>query len=91
MAIIPKSFQDYDDDDPDIERRKMRYHYWKTLFLLREEYYRTESINRDNNQFIQWVENTYGFRPIMNDSGFTDDYMMVDEKKFIVYILKYGK
>ena len=90
MVNISKDFQDYDDDDPEIGKRKMRYHYWSKLTLLREEYYRTEGIDRDNKKFMQWVADTYGFQPIMNDSGITDDYKIIDEKKYTYFILKYG-
>jgi hypothetical protein len=41
---------------------------------------------------MKWLENKYGFRPLENIEGMlSDDYKVVDEKKFLVYILKYGK
>lgn len=90
MVKVPKDFKDYDDDDPNVDRHKMRYNYWGKLTLLREEFYRTKGIDRDNTNFLQWVEDTYGFRPILNEAGITDDYLMVDEKKYTYFILKYG-
>ena len=91
MVNVPKDFQDYDDDDPEIEKRKKRYSYWSHLRQMREEFYEAQGIDRDNTKFMDWVRETYGFEPILNERGITDDYKVVDEKKFIVYILKYGK
>ena len=33
-----KPFQDYDDDDPNIDRRKNRWNYWSALKVVRKEY-----------------------------------------------------
>ena len=38
MSNIPKSFQDYDDDDPAIHFRKNRWKYWNLLKLVRKEF-----------------------------------------------------
>ena len=89
MIKVPNDFQDYDDDDPEINFRENRQKYWRSLLLLREEFYNnTES--RDTEYFLKWVQETYGFKPHVTD-GITDKYEVIDEKKFIVYILKYGK
>ena len=40
MATVPP-FQDYDDDDPEIEFRKKRWDYWSALKLVRKEYMET--------------------------------------------------
>ena len=89
MAKIPKNFVDYDSDDPNVGKHQMRFQYWSHLVKLREEYYRI-SIDRDNKKFMQWVADTYGFQPVMNDTGITDDYKIIDEKKYIFFLLKYG-
>jgi hypothetical protein len=38
MTNISKSFQDYDDDDPALNQRKNRWHYWNALKKVRTEY-----------------------------------------------------
>lgn len=86
---VSKEFQDYDDDDPDIEKRKNRYKFWSTLKTLREECME-ETGSSNHTDFITWLENKYGFIPIETDEGMiTDNYIVVDDKKFLIFRLKY--
>jgi hypothetical protein len=88
---VPNDFQDYDDDDPNIEKRKGRWKYWTNLRHLKLEF-TDETGSRDNREYIKWLENKYGFRPTETIEGMlSDDYKVIDEKKFLVYILKYGQ
>jgi hypothetical protein len=90
MVNVPKDFQDYDDDDPDINRRNRRMHYWSVLKNLKEEFL-LETNSRDPQQYTLWLETKYGFKPRINNEGyFTDDYEIIDEKKYMIYVLKYG-
>ena len=93
MIQVPENFQDYDDDDPEIERRKRRFKYWQTLKTLRNEYLENSSIKdeQETSRFLDWVEQNYGIRSKMFDGHLTDDYDIVDEKKYMIYVLKYGK
>lgn len=91
MVNVPKDFQDFDDDDPNIDKRLSRFKYWSNLRTLKHEFY-TETQSRDHREYMKWLETRYGFRPIETNEGMmTDDYKVVDEKLFLVYILKYGK
>lgn len=91
MVEVPKDFKDFDDDDPEIDKRLSRWKYWQNLKNLKLEFYE-ETHSRDHREYITWLENKYGFRPIETNEGMmTDDYKVIDEKKFIVYILKHGK
>jgi hypothetical protein len=91
MVNVPKDFQDYDDDDENLEKRKSRMKYWQNLKNLKLEFI-NETGSRDHREYTKWLENKYGFQPVETNQGMmTDDYKVVDEKKFIVYILKYGK
>lgn len=91
MVEVPKDFQDFDDDDPEIDKRLSRWKYWQNLKNLKLEFYE-ETQSKDHREYKDWLENKYGFRPIETNEGMmTDDYTVIDEKKFIVYILKHGK
>jgi ribosomal protein S8 len=91
MVNVPKDFQDYDDDDENLEKRKSRMKYRQNLKNLKLEFI-NETGSRDHREYTKWLENKYGFQPVETNQGMmTDDYKVVDEKKFIVYILKYGK
>lgn len=93
MVIVPKDFQDYDDDDERKEQRDRRYKYWQTLKNLRDEYLKETQNNVNNLEpqvFLVWVEEKYGIKPKLFDNHITDDYDIIDEKKYMVYVLKYG-
>lgn len=91
MVRVPKDFRDYDDDDPNLEQRLSRWKYWNNLKNLMREF-TEETGSKDHHEYKIWLENKYGFRPIETNEGMmTDDLHIVDEKKYLVYILKYGE
>jgi len=89
MATIPP-FQDYDDDDPNIDQRKKRWDYWATLKLVRTEYM-TDAKNGqfDAYEFEDYLEEKYGIKMSLVDGNITDGYKIMDEKKYIVFLLKF--
>jgi hypothetical protein len=96
MVKVPKDFQDYDDDDPKVDKHKVRYQYWNKLVLLREvlkllrKEYMKDQTQFCTEDFVHYVRNTHGFALELNATGITDNYIIVDEKKYIVFKLKYG-
>ena len=91
MVNVPKDFQDFDDEDPKLQRRLSRWAYWNNLKTLMGEFIE-ETGSKDHQEYKTWLEKKYGFRPIeTNDGMMTDDLDIVDEKLYLVYILKYGK
>jgi hypothetical protein len=93
MSNIPKSFQDYDENDPEIEFRKKRFRYWELLKKVRKEYMETLDVltgQFDAYDFEEYVENNYGFKLNTMDGNITDKFEIVDEKKYIIFILKFG-
>jgi hypothetical protein len=87
MVNVPKDFQDYDDDDADVKKRQARWDFWEVLKKLRKEF--TVDREFDADDFIVWIEERYGFKLILNDTGITDDYTITDEKKYLIFRLKY--
>jgi hypothetical protein len=90
MVNVPHDFQDYDDDDPNIEYRRNRTKYWAALKEIRKEY-AIENKQIYDQYFVQWVEEKYGFIIIKNliNGSISDMYTIVDEAKFIFFKLKY--
>lgn len=89
---LPKDFKDYDDNDPEIDFRKNRMDYWQSLKLLRKEY--TETLKVLDGQFDAWdfeeyVEKNYGLRMNIVNGNITDTFTIVDEKLYLVFILKF--
>ena len=89
MATI-QPFQDYDDDDPNIDQRKKRWDYWAALKQIRKEYMR-DAMNGefDAFDFEDYIEENYGIKMNIVDGNITDGYKIMDEKKYIVFLLKY--
>jgi hypothetical protein len=87
MAII-KPFQDYDNDDPDIDRRKNRWNYWNALKLVRKEYME-QNKQFDAYDFEDYLIGQYGIKMGIIDGNITDGYQIVDEKKYLIFLLKF--
>ena len=91
MATIPQ-LQDYDDDDPNIEQRKKRWDYWAALKLIRKEYMQDIADlggQFDAYDFEDYIEANYGIKMNIVDGNITDGYKIMDEKKYLIFLLKY--
>jgi hypothetical protein len=90
MATIPNNIQDYDDDDPNIEHRKKRWDYWAALKLVRREYQEQNKYTEfDAYDFEDYLEGKYGVKMNIVNGNITDGYQIVDEKKYLIFLLKF--
>jgi hypothetical protein len=87
MATIPH-IQDYDDDDPEIERRKNRWNYWEALKKVRKEYM-SQNKQFDAYDFEDYLVGQYGLKMNIVNGNITDGYEIVDEKKYLIFLLKF--
>jgi hypothetical protein len=87
MATIPQ-IQDYDDDDPLMEQRKKRWDYWAALKLVRKEYM-AQNKEFDAYDFEDYLIGQYGIRMNIVNGNITDGYEIVDEKKYLIFLLKF--
>lgn len=91
MTNIPP-IQDYDDDGPEIEFRKKRWDYWAALKQIRKEYMADmKSLDGqfDAFDFEDYIEANYGIKMNIVDGNITDGYKIMDEKKYLIFLLKY--
>ena len=88
MTNISKSFQDYDDDDPNINFRKNRWRYWSLLKLVRVEFME-DKLNFDGYDFATYIEDKYGIKMNMVNGNITDGYQIVDEQKYLIFLLRF--
>lgn len=91
MTNIPP-IQDYDDDGPEIEFRKKRWDYWKALKQIRKEYMADMKAldgQFDAYDFEDYIEANYGIKMNIVDGNITDGYKIMDEKKYLIFLLKY--
>ena len=86
MNIRP--FQDYDDDDPEIDRRKQRWAYWEALKKVRVEYMENKT-NFDAYAFEDYLEKHYGIKLSIVNGNITDGYKIMDEKLYLIFLLKF--
>ena len=87
MATIPH-IQDYDDDDPEIDRRKNRWNYWEALKKVRKEYME-QNREFDAYDFEDYLVGQYGLKMNIVGGNITDGYEIVDEKKYLIFLLKF--
>jgi hypothetical protein len=87
MATIPQ-IQDYDDDDPNIIQRRNRWNYWEALKKVRKEYMAQNS-EFDAYDFEDYLLGQYGLRMNIVNGNITDGYEIVDEKKYLIFLLKF--
>jgi hypothetical protein len=87
MATIPH-IQDYDDDDPKIDFRKRRWDYWAALKLVRKEYME-QNREFDAYDFEDYLVSKYGVKMNIVNGNITDGYKIVDEKKYLIFLLKF--
>jgi hypothetical protein len=87
MASIPH-IQDYDDNDPEIEKRKNRWNYWEALKKVRKEYM-AQNKEFDAYDFEDYLIGQYGIRMNIVNGNITDGYEIVDEKKYLIFLLKF--
>lgn len=89
---IPKDFQDYDDDGPEMEFRKNRWNYWEALKKVRREYMEDDAVlagQFDAFDFEDYLVENYGLKMNIVNGNITDGYEIVDEKKYLIFLLKY--
>jgi len=87
MATIPH-IQDYDDDDPEIDKRKNRWNYWEALKKVRKEYM-AQNKEFDAYDFEDYLTGQYGLKMNIVNGNITDGYEIVDEKKYLIFLLKF--
>ena len=87
MATIPH-IQDYDDDDPEIDKRKNRWNYWEALKKVRKEYM-AQNKEFDAYDFEDYLTGQYGVKMNIVNGNITDGYEIVDEKKYLIFLLKF--
>jgi hypothetical protein len=87
MASISK-IQDFDDDDPNIDQRRNRWNYWEALKKVRKEY--MEQNNEfDAYDFEDYLTGQYGIKMNIVNGNITDGYEIIDEKKYLIFLLKF--
>jgi hypothetical protein len=60
---------------------------WMSVFSARREF---EKLSLPMSQFNQWIEDDYGIKfDIDNSGGYKLDYTIIDKEKYIFFLLKH--
>lgn len=88
MITVSKGFQDYDDDDPNLQFRKNRFDFWTALKKCHSDY-KLEIKYPTIEDFKTYLIETYGMDLTLHDGHITDTYKIIDDQKFLIFKLKY--
>jgi len=77
------------------ERKTQRYTYWAMLRRAKRDY---DSVSLDvaveyrldTNDFYYFLQHNYGIKPDIIDGKLAQTYTVVDEKKHMLFLLKYS-
>jgi hypothetical protein len=85
------------DDIPSLqEQRRKRDRYWKMLYNARQEYLKltdqeSAEFNMNSGAFFYYLKQHYGLQVETVDSKITGDYAVVDEQKYLLFLLRFGQ
>ena len=74
-------------------RRQKRDQYWRSLGKARDEYNSLVDGTEYNDGapgFYYFMQANYGLQPEILDGKFGPEYNVVDEKKYLLFLMKYG-
>ena len=76
-------------------KKTKRYRYWEMLRSAKDEFMRVteqESIGyiTDPGAFYYYLKQNYGLQVETIDGKVTEDYAVVDEKKYLLFLIKFG-
>jgi hypothetical protein len=67
-----------------------RNRYWASLKDMRSEYMKADTGPNDTS-FYSWVEDKYGIQVLEEGGMILGSYNIVNDNKYLVYWLKYGR
>lgn len=83
-------------EDWERERKSKRYQYWKMLRSAKNEF--LDLTGQENTEydildgaFYYYLERNYGLRVELIDGQIAGEYSVIDEKKYLLFLLKFGQ
>jgi hypothetical protein len=80
------------------EQRKKRDQYWAMLYQARQDFLFFMLSDRssleydpDPGAFFYYLKQNYGLQVATVDGQITGDYAVIDEKKYLLFLLKYSQ
>jgi hypothetical protein len=77
------------------EQKKQRDRYWAMLYRARQDFlamieHTSLNYNTDSNVFFLHLKQAYGLQVETVDGKITSEYAVVDEKKYLLFLMKFG-
>ena len=77
------------------EQRRKRDQYWKMLYNARQEYLKltdqeAAEFNINTSAFFYYLKQHYGLQVETVDGKITGEYTVIDEKKYLLFLMKFG-
>jgi len=78
------------------EQRKKRDRYWSMLRSAKNEFYRLVGQSgmadyMDEGAFFYYLRQNYGLQVELIDGKIAGEYAVVDEKKYLLFLIKFGQ
>lgn len=91
-AFIPMEASDIETIQ---EQRKKRDQYWAMLYSARQDFLiltdQAWEYDIDPGAFFYFLKQNYGLQVATIDGQITGEYAIVDEKKYLLFLLKYSQ
>ena len=99
---VPISVDDgfyYDTESEDAltlqEQRRKRDQYWRMLYQARQEFFKltdrvTTQFDMNSGAFFYYLKQTYGLQVETVDEKITSEYAIIDERKYLLFLMKFG-
>jgi hypothetical protein len=92
-AFIPMEAEDI----PSLQKqRRKRNQYWMMLYNARQEYLKltdqqgVAEFNMNTSAFFYYLKQNYGLQVETVDGKITGDYAVVNEQKYLIFLMKFG-
>jgi hypothetical protein len=77
------------------EERRKRDGYWRMLYKARREFTNltqqaAAEYDTDPSKFFYYLKQNYGLHVVTVDGKITGDYTVIDEKKYLLFLMKFG-
>ena len=78
------------------EQKTKRYRYWSMLRSAKYEFIKltqqeTAEFDADDGAFFYYLRQNYGLQVATIDSNITEEYAVIDEKKYLLFLLKFSQ
>ena len=94
--IVHESQGDWADQLWATEQKTKRYRYWSMLRSAKNEFveltqHAPAEFDVDDGAFYYYLKQNYGLQVATIDSKITSDYAVIDEKKYLLFLLKFSQ